>query len=157
MTAANAPAEPARTPAETPRDERARAIATRTAVVAAALGAVLSPIPLADEAALLPIYALMAARIGRVHGLSPRRLPWRPMLRSAATGLSVRAGMNLAFALLPGISAIANASSAATLTVLLGRWFDEACRDPKSARAISPATLLEALERTFGGARRRPA
>jgi uncharacterized protein (DUF697 family) len=135
------------TEAATPRDERARAIVTRTAIASAALGAVLSPIPMADEIALVPIYALMAARIGRAHGLALAKLPWRPIAKTTFSGLGVRAGLNVAFAFVPGVAAVANATSAAALTMLLGHWLDETCRDPDAAVAVSPAAILEALKR----------
>ena len=137
------------TEATTPRDERSRAVVTRTAVVSAALGAVLSPIPLADELVLLPIYGVMAARSGKAHRLPLRRIPWSPIARTALTGLGVRAGLNVAFAFVPGVAAVANATSAAALTMLLGRAFDDACRSPDDAKAVSPAAMLEALRRTF--------
>jgi uncharacterized protein (DUF697 family) len=144
--------------AATPRDERSRAIATRTAALAGALGALLSPIPLADELVLVPVYAFMASRIGRVHRLTLRKIPWRPLARTTVTALGVRAGLNLAFALLPGVAAVANATSAVTLTMLLGKWFDEACSDPANAEAISPAAILASLEQTIERAiGRRPA
>ncbi len=136
------------TEATTPRDERARAIVTRTSICSAVIGAILSPIPLADEIVLFPVYAVMAARIGRAHRLALTKMPWRPIARTTFTGLGVRAGLNVAFAFVPGVAAVANATSAAALTVLLGKWFDDACRDPKSAKAVSPAMILEALKRT---------
>jgi uncharacterized protein (DUF697 family) len=144
------------THAGVPRDERARAIVTRTSIGAAAIGAILSPIPLADELVLVPVYAVMAARIGRVHRLALTKMPWRVMGRTTLTGLGVRAGLNLAFAFVPGVAAIANATSAATLTVLLGKWFDDACRDPKGAKPVSPAMMLEALKSAATDAMRRP-
>jgi uncharacterized protein (DUF697 family) len=149
-----APAEA--TQAGVPRDERARAIVTRTSVAAAVIGAILSPIPLADELVLVPVYAVMAARIGRVHRLALTKMPWRAMGRTTLTGLGVRAGLNLAFAFVPGVAAVANATSAATLTVLLGKWFDDACRDPKAAKAVSPAMMLEALKDAATRATRGP-
>jgi hypothetical protein len=84
-------------------------------------------------------------------------MPWRAMGRTTLTGLGVRAGLNVAFAFVPGVAAVANATSAATLTVLLGKWFDDACRDPKSAKAVSPAMMLEALKSAATRGMRRPA
>jgi uncharacterized protein (DUF697 family) len=51
-------------------------IVDQSSAVAAGLGVLLSPIPLADEALLLPVLGTMAVRIGRAHGLGWRELPW---------------------------------------------------------------------------------
>src|SRR5207247_9091180 len=95
-------------------------------VVAAGLGALLSPIPLLDELLLFPLYGGLAARIGGAHGLSLDAVPWRPVLRTAFNGLLARAGLNLAVSYILVVAAVANAASAAVLTELFGRFADGA-------------------------------
>src|SRR5437660_6199484 len=91
-----------------------------TSVVAAGLGALLSPFPLVDELLLFPLYGGLAGRIGKIHGLAFGDVPWKPVLRTAFNGLLARAGVNLAVAYIPGVAAVANAASAAVLTELFG-------------------------------------
>ena len=109
----------------------------QTTVASAALGVVLSPIPLADELLLVPIYGVMTARIGK----RPRRRRDRgarggPSARAIVAGLAARAAANVGFAFIPGVAAVANAVSAVALTKLLGDYADTACRG--SAAAAPP-------------------
>jgi len=108
---------------------RVKSVILQTTVASAALGVVLSPIPFADELLLVPIYGVMAARIGRVHGLGLAGVPWRPIGGAIAAGLAARAAANAAFAFIPGVAAAANAVSAAALTRVLGGYFDTTCRE----------------------------
>jgi uncharacterized protein (DUF697 family) len=112
-------------------------VVRRTSFVAGALAVVLSPIPLADELALLPVYGVMASRIGKIHGLRARDLPWRPIATTTIAALAARAAINVTVSYIPGVAAVANAVSALTLTQLLGRYVDDACADPASAQALS--------------------
>jgi Cu2+-exporting ATPase len=113
----------------TPKEQGTHIVNT-TAAFAAGLGAVLSPIPLADEIALMPIYAAMAVRIGKAHGIEPGNLPWKPILTTAGTGLAARAAINLSVSFVPGVAAVANAVSAAALTEIVGRYTEAACEKP---------------------------
>ena len=129
------------------RDEdptkRVKAVILQTTVASAALGVILSPIPLADELLLVPIYGVMTARIGRARGVSFAQVPWRPIGTAIVAGLAARAAANIGFAFVPGVAAVANAISAAALTRLLGAYADTACRDGKAppmpfSRAAAP-------------------
>jgi uncharacterized protein (DUF697 family) len=122
----------------------------QTTVTSAALGVVLSPIPLADELLLVPIYGVMTARIGKARGVGLHKVPWRPLGTAILAGLAARAAANIGFAFIPGVAAVANAISAAALTKLLGEYADTALRDgvvppmpfqkkPQEAVAASPA------------------
>jgi uncharacterized protein (DUF697 family) len=117
----------------------------RTSLFAGACGAVLSPIPLLDELILAPTYAILAARISRRHDLALRRAPWRPILRTTIGGLAARAVVNVGVALIPGVSAVANAVTAVALTEVLGRYVDRACADPASARPLAVAEIVTLL------------
>jgi uncharacterized protein (DUF697 family) len=117
-------------------ETRVKSVIFQTSVASAALGVVLSPIPFADELLLVPIYGVMAARIGRAHGLGVTALPWKPIGGAIAAGLAARAAANAAFAFIPGVAAAANAVSAAALTRVLGGYVDTACRE--GAVAVSP-------------------
>jgi uncharacterized protein (DUF697 family) len=119
----------------------------RTSFVTAALGVILSPIPLADELLLLPVYALLTTRIGREHGLGRQDIPWRPVAATAVAGLAARGAVNLSVSYIPGVAAVANAVSAVALTQFFGRYVDAACADPASARAFSMQEVLATLRR----------
>ena len=108
----------------------------RTSVGAAAMGMVLSPIPLADEIVFVPVFAWLASRIGKEHGLPRSRVPWRPIAKTAFSGLAARAAINVTVAFVPGVAAVANAVSAAVLTELVGGFIDAACSDPEAARPL---------------------
>ena len=135
------PTEPSPTPSE-----GVHRVITRTSIVGFGLGVILSPIPLADELLLLPIYAVMTTRIAKHHGLPFKKIAWRPILSTAAAGLAARAAINVTVSFIPGIAAVANALSAAALTQLMGRYVDAACADPASAQAMSPAAIIEVLK-----------
>ncbi len=108
-------------------------IVDRSSVVAGALGVLLSPFPLADEALLLPLLGTMTLRIGHAHGLGWKELPWRAMAKTAVGGLVARATLNLSVSYIPFVAAAANAASAATLTGAFGAYADRACDDPTHA------------------------
>ncbi len=110
-------------------------IVDQSSVAAAVMGVALSPIPLADEALLLPLLGSMAVRIGRVHGLGWKRLPWKAMTGTAVGGLAARAAVNLGVAYIPFVAAAANAASAAALTGAFGAYADRACNDPAQAHS----------------------
>ena len=116
-----------------------------TSIVAAVIGAVLSPIPLADEIVLMPVFAVMATTIARQRGLPRERIPWKPLLGTAAAGLGARAAVNVTVAYIPGVAAVANAASAALLTELFGQYVDVACDAPDEARVLSMKQIAEAL------------
>jgi uncharacterized protein (DUF697 family) len=121
-------------------------LVNRTSLAAAAIGAILSPIPLADELILFPIYASLTRKIGKRHGLKLTTIPWRPIMSTAAQGLAARAVVNLSVSFIPGVAAVANAISAAGLTELVGHQADEACRDPANAKPWGSAQIVEYLK-----------
>ena len=106
---------------------RAHRIVQVSGLGAAAIAAILSPVPLADElvigAGLLGIGAL----VGLDRGLTWRELPWRTLAATAAAGLGARAALNLAVASVPGVAAVANAATAFALTRAYAEWADRAC------------------------------
>jgi uncharacterized protein (DUF697 family) len=106
--------------------KQVRSVIWQTTVASAALGVVLSPIPLADELLLVPVYGLMTARIGWARGVELHRIPWRGIGAAVFAGLAARAAANLSFAFIPGVAAVANAVSAAALTKVLGEYTDTA-------------------------------
>ena len=110
-------------------DRQVKSVIWQTGAAAATLGVVLSPIPLADEVILVPLYGVMAARIGRARGVGLSALPWRPIGGAVLAGLAARAVTNLGVALIPGVAAVANAVTAAALTRLLGHYADTAVRE----------------------------
>jgi uncharacterized protein (DUF697 family) len=130
-----------------------KSLVRKTTVASAAIGAVLSPIPLVDELVLFPVYLGLAAKIGATHDLKWRALPWRPICLTTVNGLLARAVANLAVSYLPGVAAVANAASAAALTALLGDAFDAACRDPGGARPIGVKAVVSTLKEKLA---RRP-
>jgi uncharacterized protein (DUF697 family) len=105
-----------------------KSVILQTTLASVALGVVLSPIPLADELILVPLYGVMTARIGRARGIGLRDVPWRPIGTAIVGGLAARAAANVGFAFIPGVAAVANAMSAAALTKLLGDYADAACK-----------------------------
>jgi uncharacterized protein (DUF697 family) len=125
-----------------PRVER---LIRRTSLVSAALGVVLSPIPLADELLLLPIYGFLATRIGKDHLLSIGQIPWKPIGATAVAGLAARAAVNLTVSYIPGLAAVANAVSALALTQFFGRYVDEACAHPSEARPLSVQEVVSQI------------
>jgi uncharacterized protein (DUF697 family)/ElaB/YqjD/DUF883 family membrane-anchored ribosome-binding protein len=110
-------------------------IIDQSSVLAAGLGVVLSPIPLADEVLLLPLLGTMTVRIGRAHGVGWREIPWKAVGKTAAGALVARAAVNLGVSFIPFVAAAANAASAATLTGTFGAYADRVCGDPTQAHA----------------------
>jgi uncharacterized protein (DUF697 family) len=108
-------------------------IVDRSSAVAAGLGVLLSPFPLADEALLLPVLGTMTIRIGHAHGLGWKELPWRAITKTAVGGLVARATLTFGVSYIPFIAAAANAASAATLTGAFGAYADRACEHPAQA------------------------
>src|ERR1700760_236845 len=92
----------------------------RTSLVAGTIAVILSPIPLADEIALLPVFGVMASRIAKARRLAARDLPWKPRASTTLAALGARAALNLTVSYIPGVAAVANAVSAVTLTHVLG-------------------------------------
>jgi uncharacterized protein (DUF697 family)/ElaB/YqjD/DUF883 family membrane-anchored ribosome-binding protein len=107
----------------------------RSSAVAAGLGVLLSPIPLADEALLLPVLGALTVGIGRAHGLDWKDLPWKPIAKTALEGLVARATLNLGLSCIPLVAAAANGASAAALAGAFGAYADRACADPARAHA----------------------
>jgi uncharacterized protein (DUF697 family) len=129
--------------------ESIRKLVARTSVLTGALAVVLSPIPLADELAFLPVFGVMATRIGKHHGLALRDLPWRPIAATTLSALAARATVNVAVSYIPGVAAVANAVSAVTVTQLLGRYVDGACAEPGTARPLTVREIAEHLRDTI--------
>jgi uncharacterized protein (DUF697 family) len=129
----------------------------RASIFSAALGVVLSPIPLADELILLPVYGVMTARIAKHRGLAASGIPWRPVMATAAAGLAARAAVNVTVSYIPGVAAFANAVSAVALTQFFGRYVDGACQNPTGARAFSMKEILASLRKTRGAHEGEPA
>ncbi len=117
----------------------------RTSLVAAVIGAVLSPIPLADEIVLVPVFALLTRSVARRRGLAREKIPWRAIMGTQVAGLGARAVLNLSVSFIPGVAAVANATSAALLTEVVGAYVDSACEDPEAARALSVEQMTSAL------------
>lgn len=134
--------------------EGVRRLVARTSAVTGAIAVVLSPIPLADEIVFLPVFGVMTARIGKTYGLGLRDVPWRPIARTTLAALAARATLNLAVSYIPGVAAVANAVSAVTVTHMLGRYVDGACRDPSGARALGVREIAARLKDAI--ARRDP-
>jgi len=110
-------------------------IVDQSSVVAAGLGVVLSPFPLADEALLLPVLGAMTVRIGHTHGLGWRELPWKAITKTALGGLVARATLNLGVSYIPLVAAAANAATAATLTGAFGAYAERTCDRPAEAHS----------------------
>ena len=120
---------------------RVQRIVDRSSVVAAGLGVVLSPFPFADEALLLPVLGAMTIRIGRVHGLGWRELPWKAIAKTALGGLAVRATLNLGVSYIPLVAAAANAATAVMLTGAFGAYADRTSERPAAAHSETLAEL----------------
>ena len=109
-----------------------------TASAASALIAVLlSPIPLADELVLVPVYASVVARLARIHRVTLSTVPWRAFAATTWNGLLARAAVNIAVGFVPVVATIANATTASALTLSLTRYFDDALAEPD----VEPAVL----------------
>jgi uncharacterized protein (DUF697 family) len=127
-------------------NDAVKSIVQRNTVVSAVIGAVLSPIPLIDELVLVPFYLLMAKKIAGQHELGRGQVPWRPIARTTVNGLLARAAANVTVSYIPGVSAAANAASAAALTALLGSYIDDACQDPAGAQPIGVRAIVGVLK-----------
>jgi uncharacterized protein (DUF697 family) len=117
----------------------------RTSVLTGVVAAVLSPIPLLDEIVLVPIYTVLTTRIAGHHALPLRKVPWRPIAKTGFAGLIARGIVNLGVALVPGVSAVANAATAIAFTEVLGRYIDEACGDPAHASPLAVKDIVTLL------------
>ncbi|MBN9161610.1 MAG: hypothetical protein BGO98_34910 [Myxococcales bacterium 68-20] len=113
-------------------------------VAAAGVAVMLSPIPLADELALLPVYAWLTARIAHARGRRVRDLPGGPLAKAALVGLGVRAALNAPLAGVPGVAAAMNAATAVGLTQIYAACVDHVCREPE-AKHIGVRDILAAL------------
>jgi uncharacterized protein (DUF697 family) len=131
-------------------DERVKRAIRKASITAAVLGVGLSPIPLADEIALLPVFGVLTARIARSRGVTLRAVPWRPIAVTAVAGLGARAALNLTVSYIPFVAAAANAVSGVALTQFLGRYVDTACETARAGGETAPLGLKD-----FGGAFRR--
>ena len=118
-----------------------------TSVASGAIAVVLSPVPLADELAFLPLYAWMTSRIARHHALPVRGIPVRAIAATTVTALGARAALNVTVSFVPGVAAVANAVTAAVMTQVLGAYVDAACAAPERAKPLSFAELRETLRR----------
>ena len=114
-------------------------------ILAAGIGAILSPIPFADELVLVPVYGAMASKIAGALKLGLRQAPWKPIARATLTGLAARATINLAFGFIPGVAAVANGTSAAVLTRLLGAYYEAVCVDPIGTAPLRFKNVIDAL------------
>lgn len=127
----------------------AEASATRTihraAVAAAGISVVLSPLPLADELALLPLYALLTVRVARTRGRAVRDVPWRPLAKIAFVGLAIRGAVDVTTSGIPGVAAVVNATTAVALTKVYGACVDRVCREPAEVTAVSMRDVLDAM------------
>ena len=128
-------------------DPSVKTLVHRTSVVTAGLGVVLSPIPLLDELVLFPVYTVLSARIAKRHKLAWKQIPWRPILKSTTAGLVARGVVNVTVALLPGVSAVGSAATAAALTEILGDYVDSTCRDPAAAKTLAVKDVIDMLKR----------
>ncbi len=126
-------------------NDEVRTAVHRAAGAAAVIAAALSPVPLADEIALLPVFGGLAARVARARGLPVRSVPWRAVAVTTASGLAARATLNLAVAFIPGVAAVANAASAVALMEYFGHWVDGACEQPANAKGVGVKTMFDSL------------
>lgn len=106
---------------------RANRIVRASGLGAAAVAALLSPVPLADELVLGPGLLGIAAIVGLDHGMALRELPWRALATTAAAALGARAALNLAVTPIPGVAAVVNAATALALMRAYAQWADRAC------------------------------
>lgn len=125
-------------------DDGTRAI-RRASTAAAGISVVLSPIPLADELALVPLYAWLTLRIARVSGKTAKEIPWRPLAKTAFVGLVIRGGIDATVAAIPGVAAVINASTAVALTEIYGACVDYVCHDPSPTTTLGFREIVEAL------------
>jgi uncharacterized protein (DUF697 family) len=122
----------------------------RTTLATSVIAVILSPIPLADELVFLPMYGVLASKIGRAHGLTLGKIPWKPVMKTAMAALAARAAVNVGVSYIPGVAAVANAITAAALTEFFGRYVDTTCADPGAAQTLTMKQVLETLRRELG-------
>jgi uncharacterized protein (DUF697 family) len=132
--------------------EIVRKMVARTSYLTGALAVVLSPVPLADEIAFLPVFGVMASRIAKTHGLAMKDVPWRPIAATTVAALAARATVNVAVSYIPGVAAVANAVSAVTITRMLGSYVDDACSHPGAAQALSVKEIVARMKDALRGA-----
>jgi uncharacterized protein (DUF697 family) len=130
--------------------DQVQKLVARTSYVTGAIAVVLSPIPLADELAFIPVFGVMASRIAKTHGLGWKEVPWRPIAATTVAALAARATINVAVSYIPGVAAVANAVSAVTVTRMLGGYVDEACAAPTAAQALSVKEIAARLKEALG-------
>jgi uncharacterized protein (DUF697 family) len=129
--------------------DRVRKLVARTSYVTGTLAVVLSPVPLADEIAFLPVFGVMTARIANTYGLALKDIPWRPIAATTVAALAARATVNVAVSYIPGVAAVANAVSAVTVTRMLGKYIEATCAEPGGARAMSFKEVAQHLKDTL--------
>lgn len=117
---------------------RARRIVQASGLGAAAIAALLSPVPLADELVIGPGLLGIGAIVGLDRGLTWRELPWRSLAVTAAAALGARAALNLAVTSVPGVAAVVNAATAFALTRAYAEWAEQACAGA-TAGSAAPA------------------
>ena len=106
---------------------------------------VLSPIPMADEIALVPVYAWLTLRVARARRKRARELPWSPLAKTMLAGLLVRGGIDATVATVPGVAAVVNATTAVALTQIYGACVDHVCRGSYVPTTFGPRQVLDAL------------
>jgi uncharacterized protein (DUF697 family) len=134
------------TPIAEPRSQEVTRIVNRTSIITMAIAAVLSPIPMADEIAFIPVYGIMATRIGKKHGLAVRDIPWRPVGTTIFAALGARAAINVTVSFIPGVAAVANAISAGSITQIVGAYIDSACENPSAARPLAFREIADVIK-----------
>jgi uncharacterized protein (DUF697 family) len=126
------------------RDDVARAIRAAS-IAAAGISGVRSPVPLADELALVPVYAWLTVRVARARGKTTQEVPWSPLAKTAFVGLLVRGGIDVTVAPIPGVAAVINASTAVALTVIYGACVDHVCDAASATKTLGWRDVLAAL------------
>jgi uncharacterized protein (DUF697 family) len=126
-----------------PASTDAARVIRRAAFVAGGVAAVLSPVPFADEAALLPVYGWLTIEVARARGTRLASIPWRSVAKAAVLGLAVRAAVNAPLAAVPGASAAMNAATAVGLMHAFGAYVDRLCADPTAK--LSVREILNAI------------
>lgn len=126
-------------------DARVARLVNRTGIVNAAIGVVLSPIPLADELIMFPIFGWMTKRIAEIHALPPERVPWKAIRNTRIAALAARAAVNVTVSFIPGVAAVANAISAFAITEVVGTYVDRICADPEHAEGLTMQEMMETL------------
>jgi uncharacterized protein (DUF697 family) len=126
-------------------DKLARRITNVTSGVAAVTAFVTQPIPILDEAAVIPIHYYLVLRLARARNVSPFKLPWRNIQRVIWYGAGARLATHVAVGLVPVAGGFANAVTAIALTEYLSRYLDEALADPTVKPPVISLDSLRAL------------